>query len=359
MLVNSKAVSFLLAASISVVTVAFVSLVEGVSTIALFVAGALSFSSSFLLIYITLEFLVFKEIDEIYKAFDKVRKKDFKSIVRKKTYSSQNPLKRINAELVDYASLKHQEIEELKKAEAYRREFIADVSHELKTPIFAAQGYILTLLDGAVDDDKVKYKFLKKAAKSLNGLDSLVQDLLTLSKIESGVITMHYEVFDIQSLALDIFEQLENKAHKRSIQLMLEKNYPEGIYVNADYSRISQVLINLVSNAIKYNQDGGWVKVRFDEKEKEVLITVTDNGLGIPEEDIARVFERFYRVEKSRSKKQGGSGLGLAIVKHILEGHNASISVDSEENKGTSFSFNLEKGVLNNEEVNIQRTDSI
>ncbi len=229
--------------------------------------------------------------------------------------------------------------------EIYRREFIADISHELKTPIFAAQGYILTLQDGAVNDKKVRDKFLKKAGKSLGRLDTLVKDLLTLSRIESGAIVMHLQICDIQALALEVFEHMEGKANKKSISLNLANPNEEGVYVRADPDRMMQVFVNLVNNSIIYGKEKGYVEVRLTEEDKTVLIEVTDNGQGIPKEHLPRLFERFYRVDKSRTKitSSGGSGLGLAITKHILESHKSKIQVNSELNKGTTFQFRLEK----------------
>lgn len=343
-LVTSRVVAFLLAASVAVVTVSFLSLIEGTPPLALLVTAALSFSSSFLLVYFTMEFLIFKEVNDIYTSLDKITRKELQYYSVKNNNVSANPLRRINQEIRTYVTRKEKEIDKLKKLEVYRKEFIADISHELKTPIFAAQGYVLTLLDGAIDDEKVKYKFLKKAAKSLNGLDAVVQDLLTLSQIESGVIIMRYGVFEVQAIVQDVFEQLESKAEKKSIELRLTRYYPEGIYVNADINRITQVFTNLVSNAIKYGKPGGWVEVDLEEGNKFVKISVKDNGPGIPEEHLERVFERFYRVDKSRSKKQGGTGLGLAIVKHILEGHKSKITVSNNLDVGANFSFKLQKG---------------
>lgn len=342
MLINAKGVSFLLAVSISAITLMFLSLLNQSSGIVLLVAGGISFSASFILSYIVLEFLIFREIQNIYSSLDKVTRKELKGSTNGNDEDTTNPIKRVNKQISAYVTKKEKEIDELKKIEAYRKEFIADVSHELKTPIFAAQGYVLTLLDGAMNDEKVRHRFLKKAAKSLNGLDALVQDLLTLSQIESGVISMHYEIFDLQALVLDVFEQLERKAEKKNINLKLEKRYDDGINVNADYTRITQVVLNLVNNAIKYGNGDGWVEVSMTGVKKKVKVEVRDNGPGISNEHVTRIFERFYRVEKSRSKKQGGTGLGLAIVKHIIEGHNSHITLESEIDKGTTFTFYLD-----------------
>ncbi len=343
MFFNSRAVAVLLAGVISIITTAFLSLVDGITQTALIVAAAMAFSSSFLLIYLSLEFLIFREINQIYQVLDKLKKKDFK-IGKKKHKSSANPLKKLNQEIYSLASRKQDEIDELKKLEIYRREFLADVSHELKTPIFAAQGFVHTLIDGAIDDKDVRDKFLEKAAKSLDGLDVLVQDLITLSQMEIGVITMQYEHFDLHQLCLEVFEQLEKKSLRKNTSLHIEKKSDKSIIVEADQNRIRQVIINLVENAVKYGNEGGQITVSLSHDKDQVQVAVKDDGPGIPEEHLKRIFERFYRVEKSRSKDKGGSGLGLAIVKHIIEAHQSKVHVTSKLGKGTTFVFRLRKG---------------
>lgn len=336
---NSRGVAFLLAVSIASVTTAFLSLME-VSKVALLVTFMLAFSSSYLLINIVLEFLIFKEISKIYSVLNKLKKKDLTAIITEKK-SSLNPLKGLNQEIFTYATLKQREIDDLKKMATFRREFLADVSHELKTPIFAAQGFVHTLLDGAMEDESVRDKFLQKAAKSLDGLDMLVQDLLTLSQMETGQITMHKEIFNIYSLTKEVFEQVEGKAFKREIQIGFSEDVKSSMFVYADPQRINQVMTNLISNAIKYTQDNGKVTVDFEKSKNDITVFVKDNGPGIPAEHIHRIFERFYRVEKSRSKDKGGTGLGLAIVKHIIEAHNSKVIVASAVGKGSTFSFKL------------------
>jgi two-component system phosphate regulon sensor histidine kinase PhoR len=233
-----------------------------------------------------------------------------------------------------------EEIERLKKLEVFRKDFIANVSHELKTPIFAAQGFVHTLLDGAVTEKGVRKKFLKKAAKSLDALDTLVQDLLTLSQIETGQIKMRFEAFDLYALTEEILEQFREKANKKDISLRIE-GAERRVMVLADPLRIGQVITNLVSNAIKHSHEGGDVVIDFKLKKKSVVTAVKDRGEGIPEEHIGRIFERFYRVDKSRSREKGGTGLGLAIVKHILDGHNTIAEVESKVGKGSTFKFKL------------------
>jgi two-component system, OmpR family, phosphate regulon sensor histidine kinase PhoR len=340
MLYSSRSLALLLAVCIAVITTLFLSLFQSVNQNALIVAFVISFSVSYLLIFIILEFLIFREIKEIYKLFDKLKKRELK--VAQNKPAKLNPLKNITEQIFDYADLKQKEIDELKKLEAFRKEFIADVSHELKTPIFAAQGFVHTLLDGAVNDKSVRDKFLKKAARSLDGLDMLVQDLLTLSQIETGQIKMRFENVDMRQLAEEVFEQFENKADKRNVNLRIDSK-SRKVYVYADRQRIGQVMTNLISNAIKHSHEEGEVIVSFEVGKKNVTTIVTDFGDGIPEEHQGRIFERFYRVDKSRSREKGGTGLGLAIVKHILEGHHTKAEVVSKLGKGSSFRFKLPK----------------
>ncbi len=338
MVYSARTLALLLAVSIAIVTSLFLSLIEEVGSKALIVAGVISFSASYLMVFVVLEFLVFREINKIYKMMDKLRKKELSQINKGK--GVLNPLQKINEEISSFAILKQKEIDELKKLEAFRKEFIADVSHELKTPIFAAQGFVHTLLDGAVNDKNVRNRFLKKAAKSLDGLDVLVQDLLTLSQIETGDIKMRFEHIDLYKLCEEVIDQFEEKADKKKIKLKVHAPNHK-FYVYADWQRITQVVTNLISNAINYTREEGEVTISFDAGKKNVTTYITDSGEGIPPQHIQRIFERFYRVDKSRSREKGGTGLGLAIVKHILEGHNSKAEVQSAVGKGSVFSFKL------------------
>ena len=344
MVINSRVIALLLAVSIAIVTTAFLSLFKVAGT-ALVVTFIIGFSSTYLLSYVVFEFLFFREINKIYQLLNKLSKRDL-SFIHSRKKSPFNPLKRINEEIFTYAEFKQKEIDDLKRLEAFRKEFIANVSHELKTPIFAAQGFVHTLLDGAIKDKAVRNKFLKKAAKSLDGLDMLVQDLLTLSQIETGEIKMHFEEFDIHKLTEEVFEQFEGKAERKNIKLQFENGRQDYMLVYGDWLRINQVMNNLISNAIKYSHENSQVSVAFQAAEDEVDIQVKDEGEGIPKEHLPRIFERFYRVDKSRSREKGGTGLGLAIVKHILEGHKSKVSVQSALGKGSTFSFKLKKGVV-------------
>lgn len=235
------------------------------------------------------------------------------------------------------------ELERMRKLEAFRRDFIADVSHELKTPIFSAQGFVHTLLDGAAKDKKIRKKFLKKAAKSLDGLDVLVQDLLTLSHIETGQVRMHFSEYDVFSLTREVLDELRDRADEKGVRLRMESPATK-VKVWADKLRIRQVLVNLVSNAINHSLEDGEVVVSFQPGNDVVTIAVQDFGKGIPEEHIHRIFERFYRIDKSRSREKGGTGLGLAIVKHILDGHHSTMTVESKPGKGAIFTFALPTG---------------
>ncbi len=342
---SSRAVALLLGISISIVTTAFLSLTEGISIFAIVTSGIISFSISYLLIYLTYRFFIFDEINKIYDLLNKLSQDEY-DFQQEETGNSSNPLKALSSEISKYVNIKQQEIDELKKMESFRKEFLADVSHELKTPIFAAQGFIHTLLDGAIKDKSVRDKFLKKSAKSLSRLDKLVQDLLVISQMEAGTVKMNFSHFNMFNLVREVFDQFEGKADKKSIRLLFDPATSEDIYVYADKQKIYQVIINLVSNAIKYVRDSdGYIKVKLIPVDFNVRIEVADNGPGIPKEDIKRIFERFYRVDKSRSKDKGGTGLGLSIVKHILEAHNRRVSVISEMGKGSTFFFTLQKGI--------------
>jgi two-component system, OmpR family, phosphate regulon sensor histidine kinase PhoR len=270
------------------------------------------------------------------------RRKKVRDEVETSPSALLNPLLRLRYEVTAYSKSKEKEIEELKKSEVFRREFVANVSHELKTPLFAAQGFIHTLIDGAAADEKVLHRFLNKAAKSLDGLETLVHELLMLSQIETGEIKMKIEPQDIVALAREVVEQFEETAFKKDIKLKVEDPKKKALAL-ADRKWIRQALTNLVSNAIKHTPEDGQVTLLFDVSKKNIAVIVKDTGAGIAEEHLPRIFERFYRVDKSRSREQGGTGLGLAIVKHILESHRTKAEVKSEVGRGSEFSFTLER----------------
>ncbi len=294
--------------------------------------------------YLLVRYGIYTELEKIIETLERISQGDFTLQAPPKQNVVFHPLKKVRRAVYLQATLDRREINQLKRLAAFRKEFIADVSHELKTPLFAAQGFVHTLIDGAAEDEVIRTRFLKKAAKSLDSLDILIQDLLTLSQIEIGEVKMQFEYFEINKMASEIIEQLENKAQSKGIVLELDQVYTEPIIVFADYLKMKQVVVNLVSNGIKYNKEGGEVKIGFLSDKSTVSVFVKDNGEGIPEEDLTRIFERFYRVEKSRSREKGGTGLGLAIVKHIVEGHKSKIIVNSKVGEGSVFTFKLPKG---------------
>jgi two-component system phosphate regulon sensor histidine kinase PhoR len=236
-----------------------------------------------------------------------------------------------------------EEITELKKLETFRKEFLGNVSHELKTPIFNIQGYIHTLLDGALRDDAVNVQYLQRAARSAERLSLIVDDLEAISKFESGELILDQRTFDIYDLVKDAYDSNELLAIEKNISLSFKKESEQPFYVYADKERIRQVIVNLVTNSIKYGKEGGSTVTGFSETEENVLVEVTDTGIGMEPKHLPRLFERFYRIDKSRSREAGGTGLGLAIVKHILEAHRQTISVRSTYGAGTSFTFTLKK----------------
>ena len=254
-------------------------------------------------------------------------------------------IKKLNAD-------KNSEIEFLKKQENYRREFIGNIAHELKTPLFTIQGYVLTLLDGNVKDKKTVKKYLKQTAKGVNRLTYVIKDLDLITKFESGIATLVRTSFDLRKTVENVFGLLEMQAQKDKIILRFDKKYTEPILVYADQERIHQVLTNLIINSLKYGTERGITEVGFVYlNEGKVLVKISDNGEGIASEHLPRLFERFYRVDKTRNRNQGGSGLGLAIVKHIIEAHNEKIFVESEQKVGSEFSFTLSTATQQKREV--------
>lgn len=236
------------------------------------------------------------------------------------------------------------EIDTMKEMEDYRKEYLGNVSHELKTPLFSIQGYIETLKDGAVENLNIRDKYLERIGKSVERLLNIVKDLDMISQLETGEISLNYSKFDINLLIKEIFELLEMQAQNRTAKLHLQNTSP--VFVNADKQKISQVLINLISNAIHYsNREEALIKIKSATNNNLAIIQISDNGMGIKPEALPRIFERFYRVESSRNRKDGGSGLGLAIVKHIMEAHKQNISVESTYLEGTTFTFSLEKAL--------------
>ncbi|MGC1472319.1 MAG: ATP-binding protein [Psychroserpens sp.] len=293
---------------------------------------------SFIVIQYRVERFIYRRVKKIYDDLTLLES----TSLRKQPITTD--MATLTEEIDKYAKDKKLEIETLKVREEYRKEFLGNVSHELKTPLFTVQGYLLTLLDGAIDDKKVSEKYLNRASKGLERLIYIVKDLDMITKLEVGDLRLTIEVFDVVELVESVFELLEMKAAKKKISLIFDMDYTEPIMVLADKERIQQVLTNLIVNSIKYGEERGTTEVSIENLIKnKVIVRVTDNGEGISKANIPRLFERFFRVDKSGSRKEGGSGLGLSIVKHIIEAHEEKIYVESETSVGSEFSFTLEK----------------
>ncbi len=301
---------------------------------------AISFFTSLLLL-VLVNALVLKKIKELLITVKNFREQSGKPVTNL-LYSS-NEIDNLNLEIAAWVEERKNEIERLKKLEVYRKEFLGNVSHELKTPIFNIQGYVLTLLDGGLEDPSINRNYLTRAEKSVDRMITIIDDLEAISQLETGELQIEPERFDIVVLMKDIVDALEMKATEKGIILTLpeEKN---PLFVIADRFRIRQLIVNLIVNSIKYGKEYGETKIRFYDAGDTISIEISDNGIGIAKKHLPRLFERFYRVDKSRSREQGGTGLGLAIVKHIIEAHNQTINVMSTEEVGTVFSFTLKKG---------------
>ena len=300
----------------------------------------------FTIIQFRVEKFIYNRVKKIY---------DDVSLLEKTSFQKQaitTDMATLTKEVEKFAKDKKLEIETLEVREAYRKEFIGNIAHELKTPLFTVQSYILTLLDNEVEDEKIIKKYLSRASKGVDRLIYIVNDLDMITKLEVGNLNLKIKVFDIVEVVNNVFELFEMKASKKNITLTFDREYDLPVYVEADKERIQQVITNLVVNSIKYGHKNGTTEVSIEPLTKNKLIVrVTDNGEGIKEEFIERLFERFFRVYKSGARSVGGSGLGLAIVKHIIEAHDEKIYVESELGVGSEFSFTLEKsqGLSRNE----------
>ncbi len=308
--------------------------------------SVLTFVFSFIVLQIRIENFIYRQIKRIYDDVALLESSDLTS------GPITTDMKTLTEEIEKFAKDKKIEIDTLKIREEYRKDFLGNISHELKTPLFTVQGYILTLLDGALEDKNVRKKYLQRANKGVERLIYIVSDLDLITKLEVGDLNLKRVDFDIIELVQNVFELLEMKAAKKKIILTFDMDYKDSIYVHADREKIQQVLTNLLVNAIKYGQEDGITEVSVENLIKnKVIVRVTDNGEGIAEPHIPRLFERFYRVDKSGSRREGGSGLGLSIVKHIVEAHDEKIYVESAEGVGSEFSFTLEKTNSQNDDT--------
>ncbi len=313
-----------------------------VPIVALFVIFVMSILVAYIVIYFAIEQYLTRRIKLIYKI---IHQSKLAPKVKMNNIGMNNPLlDDVEKEVVEWTDNMQKDIDQLKSMEEYRRNFMGDISHELKTPIFNIQGYIHTLLEGGLYDEKINKSYLNRSITNVERLITIIEDLDVIAKLEAGKIALEMQEFSIQELTIEVFDDLEIMAAEKNIKLQLKEGADNPFAVVADRESIRQVLMNLVTNSIKYGKVNGYTKVGFYDMDKRVLVEVADNGIGIPKQQLKRVFERFFRVDKSRSRQQGGSGLGLSIVKHIMEAHKQGINVRSSEGLGSTFGFTLDKG---------------
>lgn len=305
------------------------------------------FTVSFFTYKYILDKFIYEKIRLIYKTIHEL--KSSKKAGKISLFNRNDIIEQANLEVQEWAETKAREVADLKKLEAYRREFLGNVSHELKTPIFNIQGYVLTLLDGGINDPQINRKYLERTEQSIERMINIINDLEVISRFEAGELKLEYENFDLVALTSAVIDFSEIKAEKKNIRIYFAKGHESPLMVYADRKRIEQVLTNLILNSIKYGTENGRTKISFFDMDENILIEVTDSGLGIPREELPRIFERFYRGDRSRTRKtgEGGSGLGLAIVKHIIEAHQQTINVRSMPGVGSTFAFTLRKGKPN------------
>jgi len=306
------------------------------------VTFGMTITISFVTFYILLEKYIYSKIKIIYKLIHNLKLgRDLRDALGE--HVSADPINDVEHEVQEWARQKKTEIDDLKKQEKFRRDFLSNISHEFKTPLFAIQGYIDAVVDDDFDDTNMARQFLDKASKNVDRLSYLIKDLDEISKLESGEMPINYSRFKINDLIKEVFESLEMKAEEHYIRLVFKQKYDDPIFVNADREKIRQVLVNLIDNSFKYGKEQGSTAVSLFELHDQVLVEVTDDGIGIEEKYLPRLFERFFRTDTSRSRQIGGSGLGLAIVKHIVEAHQQTINVRSTEGLGSTFGFTLQK----------------
>lgn len=337
--ISIQQISLYLTFLIGSLIAAFVLLVEYGSNYIGVVLFPIIVALIYFLIKYFLESFVFRKIKVIYKIISDSKKVPHDKVIdfEKKT------IEEVKEEVVKWAEDTSQEIKYLKSLESYRQNFVGNISHELKTPLFSVQGYLHTLLEGGMYDDKIFKKYLKRAAKNTDRLEAIVQDLEMIGRLEGGDSLIDFEKFDIQILAQEVLEDLQVQAKEYKVKLMFKEGANKSTMVLGDREKIRQVFNNLVTNSIRYSGEGNVTKIGFYDLDKNILIEVSDQGIGIAEEHLKHLFDRFYRVDPSRSRELGGSGLGLSIVKHIIEAHNQNINVRSTVGVGTTFGFTLKK----------------
>jgi two-component system phosphate regulon sensor histidine kinase PhoR len=298
------------------------------------------FIITYVVFYIFIRQFIAEKLKVLYRS---IRKGKFGDNANESFNMRDNVIEDAEMETKLWNDDRNSELSKLKEQEQFRREFLGNLAHELKTPVFSIQGYVLTLLEGGLEDPAVNRLFLERASKATDRMTTILEDLDQLTKMEVSKIELNFSHFDVKETITDIFDELEMKAKKKNIKLAFAKEF-DPVYVYADRNKIAQVLNNLINNSISYGHQDGETQIRFYILNNIVTIEVSDNGPGIPEEDLPRLFERFYRVEKSRNRNEGGSGLGLAIAKHFIEAHGQTINVRSTLGVGSTFTFSLDKG---------------
>ena len=298
------------------------------------------FALSMAVTYATIERFIYQKVRIIYKNIHRFKSTKERA---KDLRMNEDVMEKVQQDVMDWAQERVQEISQLKEQENFRKEFIGNLAHELKTPVFNIQGYILTLLEGALEDPDHNRKFLIKAAKNVDRMAGLIDDLDVITKIEGGSLELELRQFNLTSLVVDVMDPLEQRAKRAGIEVEFVDENRRNVEVIGDAPKIEQVVTNLISNSLRYGKEGGKTEVRFYDMDEQMLVEVADDGIGMSEEHLPRIFERFYRVDKSRSRNAGGSGLGLSIVKHIIEAHGQTISVRSTQGKGSTFAFTLQK----------------
>ena len=325
-----------LSAAIAVISYFFFFKSLGVISIIIF--AVILFVISFFIIQYRTEHFIYRRMKNIYEEISILDVNDLQRA------SVTTDIETLSKSVQDFVEGKRLEIQSLTERDSFRRDFLGNVAHELKTPLFTVQGYILTLIEGAVNDKEIRTKYLDRANKGIDRLTAIIKDLDMIAKLETDGVKMNIEVINVLNLIQNVMDLFEMKAKKRNISLQFDKLYDFPVFVKADFEKIEQVLINLVVNSIKYGKPNGTTTIGIENyNENKFIIKVSDNGEGIKQEHLSRLFERFYRVDQSRSREQGGSGLGLSIVKHIVEAHNETILLKSIYGEGSEFSFTLEK----------------
>lgn len=329
---------YLTGISVVFAIISYLSFFKSLGLVAIIIFGIILFTVSFFVIQYRAEHFLYQRVKKLYQDISILDVNDLKR--DKITTDIESFTKTVQ----DYVEDKKEEIAHLTERDSFRRDFLGNVAHELKTPLFTVQGYILTLIEGAANDKEIRDKYLERANKGVERLTSIVKDLDMIAKLETDGLKMKIEPFNILELIQSVFDLFEMKAKKRNIKLVFDKVYDVPLFVKGDVERIEQVLINLIVNSIKYGKVDGVTTASVESyNENKFVIKISDNGEGIKQEHIPRLFERFYRVDQSRSREQGGSGLGLSIVKHIIEAHNETILLKSSFGEGSEFSFTLEK----------------